>query len=174
MAAPAGKRDAAGQEARQPRCIVWLAPHRPTPRGLLHGLARRGVEAVRAQDPASVMRLLAAEAALAVIVAEPQEQPRAEELCAAVRRYHPDTRLWRYEHEGDAGRPRLEAMDEASAGAPPGAEARHSTNTPATAPPGKPTTNGAHAQPPPPLSSLTAEELEMLLGDAPDQRGGRE
>ena len=208
MAAPAGKRDAAGQEAPQPRCIVWLAPGRLAPRALLQGLAKRRVKAVLASDAPGVMRELAAEPTLAVIIAEPREQLRVDELCAAVRRYYPGTRLWRYEHEGDAGRPWLEVMNNgtADATASSGTPAPRTTPQPHAAPsphapdaPDAPdASRTAHAQglngvggtgeehasasgpegvdgparqPPPPLSSLTPEELEMLLGDAPDEGG---
>lgn len=247
MSGPPGKRDAAGEEVPQPRCIVWLAPGRPAPRPLLHGLARRGVAAVLAHDAPSVMRELAAAPTLVVIITEPHEQPRLSELCAAMRRYYPRTRLWEYQARGAPGgagepaRPRLakmngvadsrphhddaapadergeglgrasgdtgdegpraahEAHDAPAAHDAHGAPDSHEVHAPqdggergreeqasatgaevsdeekaddGAAWPSTPSSGGPGRQPPPPLSSLTAQELAMLLGT--DEEGEQE
>ncbi len=113
MTRPAGKGDAAGQEAQPPRCIVWLAPDQTTPQPLLTALARRGVKTAVAVDAPSVMYQLAIKMTVAIAVVEPAKQHHLHlrELVSAVQRYYPQTHFWQYEARGPQGQPCLTGMD---------------------------------------------------------------
>ncbi|MFW6060497.1 MAG: hypothetical protein ACODAQ_09955 [Phycisphaeraceae bacterium] len=174
MTAPAGKGDAAGQDARTPRCIVWLAPDGKRPRPLLAGLERRDVRTVLAETAPDVMRHLAIAPTLALITVEPARQPHLRELHQAVAHYYPGTRLWQYRRRSTDGTPALEPMERdvivAAPRTPAPAAADDVVDEQRLAP------AAMHEQPPddapaedettrPHLASLTSEELAMLLGD---------
>lgn len=185
MTALAGKGDAAGQDARTPRCIVWLAPDGQAPRPLLAGLERRAVRVVLAANAPEVMRQLAAAPALTIITIEPTRQPHLRELCEAVARYYPRTHWWQYEAQPTGGAPALAPMRESGVQTSQDEDAAVSGATPPEAtdsfgdPERRNTQDAPDAQQDEAedhqeddddqsqahLASLTSEELAMLLGD---------
>ena len=136
--------------------MVWQAPDGAAPARLLSGLARRGVTVVLAEDAPTVMRELALAPTLAVVIAEPTRQAQHAMLCAAVRAYYPQTRLWQYESHSAHGRARLAPMNgQTEPTKAPGDATEHAPAAAQTSDP-----------PQSRMAPLTSEELEMLLGSS--------
>lgn len=126
---------------RAARCLILAAGGHPAPEALTDGLQRRQATCRVVQDMARVMVELARCPGQALIVIEPQTLPQADQLIAAVQRYHPRTALWQYTGQPQ---PTLRSLQ------------------PEKAPPAAPGDRSPAEPLPSPL--ISEEELEMLLG----------
>ena len=167
-------------------CVVLVADGQ-RPEALLRRLADRGAKPRVVDHPAWVMVELASARSGVLIVDRPGALPRLSELLAAVRRYYPRVRCWRYDSgEGNgsvAGRlTRLYTWSQDTS-----AELPEGGSTSGHVVPGTANGNGSSRQPSngaiaggnesPGLSDeasespledpvLTPEELAMLIGPA--------
>ncbi|MBB6428405.1 hypothetical protein [Algisphaera agarilytica] len=109
-----------------PRCVLLVGESSAVPSSLVGALDRRGLDIVIVRQPPRVMLELAVKPEpqdaprdqptpptpdLSVVVVEPQQQPRVDELRAAIAAYYPAVRCWRYQAHGPEGRPLLDALD---------------------------------------------------------------
>lgn len=94
---PRSEAAAGGRGVRLCRCVVLASPQSDLPRVLLRGLEQRGAVAIVATDAAAAMVDLAYSGAGALIVHEPEHQPRLADLLDAVHRYFPRTTCWQYQ-----------------------------------------------------------------------------
>lgn len=121
---------------RRPRCVLLVGENGAVPSSLVVALDRRGLEIVIARHPPRVMLELvpihqkqpSAEVASAadpstfhapdsdahdspgysVVIVEPQQQSRTDELRRAVASYYPRVRCWRFRSHGRDDQPELE------------------------------------------------------------------
>ena len=165
------------------RCLLLVPRGHDAPPDLLEGLARRRVRVREVNDAPSVMVALADSGAArpkVVVIVHPAAQGAAEALVAAVRRYHADVVVWRYE---PGLRPALSAWPADETGQPlqtdpqpvpyPFAAAEPPMPSEPQPPAGVATVEADGVNPAPaglddddlepPL--LSEEELAMLLGD---------
>ena len=148
--------------------MLWVDESGAVPSRLVSALNRRGVEIVIAREAPQVIVEVAecrpnrksAPAGISVVVVEPANQPRCEEMRATLTNYFPQVRCWQYQARGADGRPRLESL-----GADASAEQLHvkSAND-------RLRSVLIHAQPKTSIDDgplVSEEELAMLLGDEP-------
>jgi hypothetical protein len=144
------------------------------PLDLLDGLRQRGVQPREVHHAPLVMAELAAARPGydVLVIVDPDSLPEADSLVAAVRRYFPNVKPWRYaRHEAVRlarwnGRPATEAATQTESGAMARAQnerPRHSATVqqspPESRPPASESETEADAD-----GLLTQEELAMLLG----------
>jgi hypothetical protein len=146
------------------RCVVLMPPGTSVPAMLLTGLSRRGASVTVVTQGPRVMVELLAQPTASVIAVEPQQQPRLEELAAAVHRYYPKTAVWQF--RVSKGQPQLSPY----IGDSPG---RMAAEDPAVAA----ATELKRGRRPPAVAQdegplITGEELAMLLGPGPGEQGG--
>ncbi|MCC6579604.1 MAG: hypothetical protein IT440_04125 [Phycisphaeraceae bacterium] len=134
--------------------VVLTQPDTPRPQPLLSLLERRGIPVCLVVDPPSVMAELARRPDQVIVVHEPQRQPCIGELMEAVRRYHPDAKIWQYAVDA-TGSARLTTL-------PPSPPATEVTPEKTGTPRDQSRTRGES----PGLTSadLTQDELNLLLG----------
>ncbi|MEM7682260.1 MAG: hypothetical protein AAF288_09930 [Planctomycetota bacterium] len=153
------------------RCLVLTAPQGEPPTVLLEALDRRSAEVCQARDAPGAMVELAHGPAEVLVVVEPQHSTVVDELVDAVRRYHPQTALWRFGQQD--GSPRLSEFDPpqrahsvAQAPAPPvqnGPDPREALRDLLT--PSPDTAADPFGEDGP--AWISQEELAMLLGTEP-------
>lgn len=168
-----GEEPARGSSARTPtvRCVVLVPKDVVPPEKLIAGLRGRGAEVrVTADAPAVMVEL--ATGASAVVLHEPERIVRLDELCGAIKRYHPKVSHWRSGSDGKGG-VKLETMaagDRSSAARKPAAPEKNASPAAATQRPARsptrPKGSGGERNKVMPEDSplVTAEEMEMLLG----------
>jgi hypothetical protein len=150
-----------GQKAR---CLLLVPRGHDAPLDLIDGLNRRQVAAREVRNAPAVMVALAEQRKRrpkVVVIVHPQAQSSAEALVHAIRRYHPDVAVWRYDFEHD---PQLHAwpdepQPEPSVEVTPPAPVSPEPSAPDPATPDETPVDDLE----PPL--LSDEELAMLLGD---------
>ncbi len=79
------------------RCLILAAAGQPVPDALRQGLRRRAVQCRLVTGPIRAMVELARCPGQALIIIEPEALAHADQLVAAVSRYHPRTALWRFD-----------------------------------------------------------------------------
>ncbi len=97
-----------------PQVMLELAPPGTTPR---YGRTPKNEvqaagESTRPSEPEQVAPA-SASAGLSVVVVEPQQQPRMDELHDAIASYYPAVRCWQYHAHGPEGRPSLDTLNPA-------------------------------------------------------------
>lgn len=156
------------------RCLLLVPRGHDAPPDLIDGLNRRKVALREVRDAPAVMVALAEQRKRrpkVVVIVHPQAQSSAEPLVSAIRKYHHEVAIWRYDLEGD---PSLRAWpDEPQPQPSVKTEELRSTSAEPSQPGPEPSEfepgieQPAEAEPiddiEPPL--LSDEELAMLLGD---------
>lgn len=147
--------------------------HRET---LLRALSARGLAPVIAEDEPAAMVALAglSEQGLArrvLVVVEPRQWPRVDELTAAARRYHGPVHCWQFVAAGESG-PRLSPLacspeQQACDGQDPGTVGKIHKRTRAVDRLLVPAPDQALST----REVVTQQELTMLLGPAPGEAG---
>lgn len=132
-----------------PQVMVELAPAaEPSPPTADHVSAHHAADPPNAgrPDPAAASAASAApDPGLSLVVVEPQQQPRLDELRDALAAYYPAVRCWQYRARDPEGQPSLEALRGAASETASGAATATATarNTPA---PPNPAESTAHPQ----------------------------
>ncbi|MEO0514681.1 MAG: hypothetical protein AAF086_05230 [Planctomycetota bacterium] len=122
-----------------PRCVLLVGESGAVPSSLVGALDRRGLDIIIVRQAPQVMLELAppgssrpqsravdtsdeeacpskdrppsaASAGLSVVIVEPQQQPRIDELQDAIAAYYPAVRCWQYHAHGPDGGPSLDLL----------------------------------------------------------------
>jgi len=176
------------------RCVVLVCPDGATPVDLLGGLSRRGGSSRVVVEPADVMVELARQPTGAWVVVDPEKQPGLTDLIEAVSVYHPRTVRWAYHSADVSGKAQLQPLNGRS-----GDDPADDPPPPATVTTEPQETEAPNITSPFPLGRvqdqvpsdrvrsllvkvrgpaevgeplISEEELAMLLGPVPEQRGG--
>ncbi len=152
---------------------MWLEPGASAPAGLLAALAEHGLGVTVVVDAAAALREVIRGRTRRVVCCEPARLARSGELFAVVRDYYPGVSCWQFDPAAET----LTMMNGHAVDASTGTKETHQQSARSVDDPGEaadvPNNDGTAVGFEPPRPLITEEEVTMLLGPVPPQRGER-
>ena len=137
-------------------CALLVRPGHEPPKALIEGLRQRGARTFTISDLPAVMVTLAQQPVNVLVVTDAPHWHALPQLIAAVRRYHPRVRLWRFEWDATQRKARLSRLTNGMPNRDAAAAVEKKSGEP-------------RAPAPRPMAEplITQEELAMLIGPSP-------